>query len=191
MALLARHGYSPSSAAPSRELTAFVCLPRQAEFKAATEAVKTFSPSKTVPDEAKLAVYSLFKQATVGDVNTERPGMFDFQGKAKWDAWKAREGMSPARQCRAAALTPRRRHVQAGGHEGLRRGVQPPQGRVRLNYVRYLAVARVAPAYACTAAVKPRCGGARGCACASTARRLRPAPRRPARPAHVATRAAS
>ncbi|KAF5359253.1 hypothetical protein D9756_003092 [Leucocoprinus leucothites] len=24
---------------------------------------------------------------TVGDVNTTRPGMLDFVGKAKWDAW--------------------------------------------------------------------------------------------------------
>ncbi|XP_033900446.1 acyl-CoA-binding protein-like isoform X3 [Acipenser ruthenus] len=40
-----------------------------------------------------LEIYSLFKQATVGDVNTARPGMLDFKGKAKWDAWDARKGM--------------------------------------------------------------------------------------------------
>ena len=45
-------------------------------------------------DENKLNIYALFKQATVGDVNTERPGMLDFKGKAKWDAWKGKEGMS-------------------------------------------------------------------------------------------------
>ena len=45
-------------------------------------------------NEDKLELYGLFKQATVGDVNTERPGMFDPKGKAKWDAWKAKEGMS-------------------------------------------------------------------------------------------------
>ena len=39
-------------------------------------------------------MYSLFKQATVGDCNTERPGMFDPKGKAKWDAWDGRKGMS-------------------------------------------------------------------------------------------------
>ena len=27
-------------------------------------------------------------------MNTERPGMLDMKGKAKWDAWKAKEGMS-------------------------------------------------------------------------------------------------
>ena len=28
----------------------------------------------------------------MGDVNTARPGMLDFKGKAKWDAWDARKG---------------------------------------------------------------------------------------------------
>lgn len=41
-----------------------------------------------------LKLYALFKQATVGDVNTERPGGFDFKGNAKWDAWKKIEGTS-------------------------------------------------------------------------------------------------
>ena len=41
-----------------------------------------------------LELYALFKQANVGDVNAARPGMMDFKGKAKWDAWKAREGTS-------------------------------------------------------------------------------------------------
>ena len=45
-------------------------------------------------NEEKLEFYALFKQGTVGDVNTERPGMFDMKGKAKWDAWKGKEGMS-------------------------------------------------------------------------------------------------
>ncbi|KAG8993998.1 hypothetical protein FRB90_000551 [Tulasnella sp. 427] len=44
----------------------------------------------------QLQFYSLYKQATIGDVNTTRPGMLDFTGKAKWDAWKAREGTSKA-----------------------------------------------------------------------------------------------
>ena len=55
------------------------------EIKAQVEALS---------NEEKLEFYGLFKQATVGDVNTDRPGMFDMKGKAKWDAWKAKEGMS-------------------------------------------------------------------------------------------------
>lgn len=43
-------------------------------------------------DEKKLEIYSLYKQGSIGDVNTDRPGMLDFKGKAKWDAWNARKG---------------------------------------------------------------------------------------------------
>ena len=41
-----------------------------------------------------LQVYGLFKQATVGDTNIERPGVFDLKGKAKWDSWQSMYGMS-------------------------------------------------------------------------------------------------
>ena len=33
-------------------------------------------------------------QVTVGDCNTESPGMFDFKGKYKWQAWNGKKGMS-------------------------------------------------------------------------------------------------
>jgi diazepam-binding inhibitor (GABA receptor modulating acyl-CoA-binding protein) len=42
----------------------------------------------------QLYFYSYYKQAIVGDVNTERPGMLNFVGKAKWDAWNERKGCS-------------------------------------------------------------------------------------------------
>ena len=32
--------------------------------------------------------------ATEGRVNTSRPGMLDVLGRAKWDAWKKRDGLS-------------------------------------------------------------------------------------------------
>ncbi|KAJ9125861.1 hypothetical protein QFC24_002645 [Naganishia onofrii] len=44
--------------------------------------------------EDQLTFYGLFKQANVGDVNTPKPGMMDFTGKYKWNAWKANEGKS-------------------------------------------------------------------------------------------------
>ncbi|KAK6513828.1 hypothetical protein TWF506_008261 [Arthrobotrys conoides] len=47
-------------------------------------------------DDILLKLYGLYKQATVGDVNTPRPGMMDFKGKYKWDAWKSQEGKSQA-----------------------------------------------------------------------------------------------
>ncbi|KIM67635.1 hypothetical protein SCLCIDRAFT_1112939 [Scleroderma citrinum Foug A] len=50
-------------------------------------------PIQTSQDD-KLEFYKYFKQATIGDVNTTRPGLFDFVGKAKWDAWEAVKGES-------------------------------------------------------------------------------------------------
>jgi diazepam-binding inhibitor (GABA receptor modulating acyl-CoA-binding protein) len=47
-----------------------------------------------LPQEKALELYSLFKQGTVGDVNVDRPGMFDQKGRYKWDAWNARKGTS-------------------------------------------------------------------------------------------------
>jgi acyl-CoA-binding protein len=45
-------------------------------------------------DDELLQIYSLFKQGTVGNNNTEKPGMLDFKGKAKWEAWNKLKGKS-------------------------------------------------------------------------------------------------
>ncbi|XP_037130252.1 acyl-CoA-binding protein homolog isoform X2 [Syngnathus acus] len=63
-----------------------------AEFEKAAEDVKNL---KTRPsDQELLDLYGLYKQSTVGDINTDRPGMLDLKGKAKWDAWNSRKGMT-------------------------------------------------------------------------------------------------
>ena len=49
-----------------------------------------FKPST----EMKLEFYALYKQATVGDASGKRPGMMDFVGRAKYDAWGKLEGAS-------------------------------------------------------------------------------------------------
>uniref|UniRef100_A0A8D0BD15 Acyl-CoA-binding protein n=1 Tax=Salvator merianae TaxID=96440 RepID=A0A8D0BD15_SALMN len=59
----------------------------QAEFDKAAEEVKKVKSQPT--DQEMLDIYSHYKQATVGDTNTERPGMLDFKGKSKEDAMKA------------------------------------------------------------------------------------------------------
>ncbi|XP_067891240.1 acyl-CoA-binding protein [Heterodontus francisci] len=64
----------------------------QGDFEKAAEEVKQLKSKPS--DEEMLVIYSLYKQATVGDVNTNRPGMLDMKGKAKWDAWDARKGTS-------------------------------------------------------------------------------------------------
>merc|ERR1711953_1558604 len=60
------------------------------------EAVEIISNkvNKTMTNDELKEIYGLYKQATVGDINTERPGMLDFKGKAKWDSWKSKEGIS-------------------------------------------------------------------------------------------------
>lgn len=47
------------------------------------------------PDnDVKLELYALNKQATIGDLNIEKPGMFDFVAAAKYNAWNTKKGMS-------------------------------------------------------------------------------------------------
>ena len=41
-----------------------------------------------------LELYGLCKQATEGDVSGSRPGMLDLKGRAKFDAWSKRKGLS-------------------------------------------------------------------------------------------------
>lgn len=47
----------------------------------------------TRPDnETMLKLYSLYKQATEGDVAGKRPGFTNFVGRAKYDAWSNLKG---------------------------------------------------------------------------------------------------
>ena len=60
------------------------------EFKKAADLVKT----KILDKEGLLTVYGLYKQATMGDNCSGRPSIFDPRGRAKWDGWESRKGMS-------------------------------------------------------------------------------------------------
>ena len=83
------------------------------DFQGAVDQVSN-KINKTLSNEELLEVYALFKQASIGDCNTSRPGMMDFkvrhrqsyydcmtlyniqidiQGKAKWDAWNGKKGL--------------------------------------------------------------------------------------------------
>lgn len=64
------------------------------DFASAQERVKQLSRRPT--DAQLLELYALYKQATAGDVQGARPGMLDFKGRAKYDAWAGRRGMSAA-----------------------------------------------------------------------------------------------
>ena len=59
------------------------------DFAAAQVRVKQLS--KTPDASELLELYALFKQGTVGDATGERPGMLDFKGRAKYDAWAGKK----------------------------------------------------------------------------------------------------
>ena len=54
--------------------------------------------SKQLPERPDnmtlLQIYALYKQASVGDVDGDRPGFTDLVGRAKWDAWNNLKGTS-------------------------------------------------------------------------------------------------
>ncbi|XP_044465673.1 acyl-CoA-binding protein [Mangifera indica] len=62
------------------------------EFEEYAQKAKTLPQNTT--NENLLILYGLYKQGTVGPVNTSRPGMFNLRDRAKWDAWKAVEAKS-------------------------------------------------------------------------------------------------
>ncbi len=57
---------------------------------------QALADSKLLPakpdNDVLLKLYSLFKQGSVGDAQGERPGMMDFVGRAKYDAWASLKG---------------------------------------------------------------------------------------------------
>jgi acyl-CoA-binding protein len=60
------------------------------DFAAAQVRVKQLTKA---PDASELLeLYALFKQGTLGDAQGERPGMLDFKGRAKFDAWTGKRG---------------------------------------------------------------------------------------------------
>ena len=62
------------------------------QFEQAQKDVTTLAER---PDnQTMLQLYSLFKQATAGDVSGERPGMMDFINRAKYDSWEKLKGQS-------------------------------------------------------------------------------------------------
>jgi acyl-CoA-binding protein len=65
------------------------------KFEDAQKRVKALTAAPS-PDEL-LQLYALFKQASAGDVAGSRPGMMDFKGRAKYDAWAAQKGVTRER----------------------------------------------------------------------------------------------
>ncbi|WFD33509.1 acyl-CoA-binding protein (ACBP)/diazepam binding inhibitor (DBI)/endozepine (EP) [Malassezia cuniculi] len=65
-------------------------------FEKVVAAVRSFDKNGPVQlsQAQQLQMYGLYKQATEGDVTTAKPGIFDFAGRLKWDAWNKLKGTS-------------------------------------------------------------------------------------------------
>jgi len=59
---------------------------------------QALADSKNLPERPDnmtlLKIYALYKQGSSGDASGDRPGMTDFVGRAKFDAWAALKGNS-------------------------------------------------------------------------------------------------
>jgi acyl-CoA-binding protein len=58
------------------------------------EAQARIKPVTGLGNDVMLEMYALYKQATVGDVTGSRPGMMDLRGRAKYDAWAKKKGLT-------------------------------------------------------------------------------------------------
>jgi len=68
------------------------------DFQQATRRARTL-PSQ--PREIELELHGLYRQATLGDVSGSRPAVFEVEGRARFDAWNRRRGMSRTDAMRA------------------------------------------------------------------------------------------
>jgi diazepam-binding inhibitor (GABA receptor modulating acyl-CoA-binding protein) len=59
-----------------------------------TDAQAKIKPVTGLGNDVMLDLYALYKQATTGNVAGDRPGMLDIKGRAKYDAWAKRKGMT-------------------------------------------------------------------------------------------------
>jgi acyl-CoA-binding protein len=62
------------------------------QFEQASKDVHTLK--ERPGNDVLLNLYSFHKQASVGDVHGDEPGMFDFIAKAKYNAWATKKGLS-------------------------------------------------------------------------------------------------
>ena len=61
------------------------------EFEMAIENVKKL---KNITDLQKLSLYGLYKQATIGNININKPSFWDRVGLAKWNAWNNNKNLT-------------------------------------------------------------------------------------------------
>jgi diazepam-binding inhibitor (GABA receptor modulating acyl-CoA-binding protein) len=62
------------------------------DFETAAKTIKDQGKNLNLTNDDLLALYGLYKQATVGDNKEAEPGYFSFEAKAKWGAWTKAKG---------------------------------------------------------------------------------------------------
>ena len=62
------------------------------QFEETSKRVHTLSQRPST--DILLDLYSYHKQASLGDVHGEKPGMFDFINAAKYNAWASKKGLT-------------------------------------------------------------------------------------------------
>lgn len=68
--------------------------PLEQKFKKAVWLIRNGPPNPNTNTARKLEFYSLFKQATVGDVEGTQPWAVQLEARTKWDAWAKLKRMS-------------------------------------------------------------------------------------------------
>ena len=60
-----------------------------------TMAANTVKQLKVSPTNDELCIlYGLYKQATIGNINIEKPNFYQFKDIAKWENWNNNKGLS-------------------------------------------------------------------------------------------------
>jgi diazepam-binding inhibitor (GABA receptor modulating acyl-CoA-binding protein) len=67
-------------------------MSNSSQFLLAVEAVNQLSSKPNNETLSKL--YGLYKQAIIGNNTTDKPGMLDLKGNAKWNSWNNYKGYS-------------------------------------------------------------------------------------------------
>jgi diazepam-binding inhibitor (GABA receptor modulating acyl-CoA-binding protein) len=67
-------------------------MPNSSQFIDATKIVTKLNQTPSNDELGQL--YGLYKQATLGDNNTDKPSIFDFKGNTKWFYWMNCKGLS-------------------------------------------------------------------------------------------------
>jgi acyl-CoA-binding protein len=62
------------------------------QFEETSKRVHTFSQRPS--NDILLDLYSFHKQASLGDVHGDKPGIFDFINAAKYNAWASKKGLT-------------------------------------------------------------------------------------------------